>query len=238
MYLSMLFGVTMLAMVALGGLQLATSYAVAAERHAALRYADVALEQARLALVAQIAAQVEAGSPDGPFVAPSPTALAPVCSVPPAAPPAPCAFSASVSVTMLGQTRVSAPPNEFAQNVQRAEGVDENRVSATLSATVVSPGGSVVRRRSLIVRTYAAPPFASDDGSDEPAPGDIASGDSGGICDGSAICAGADTRIHVKFVCSYPSDPSLCIGIPDRYRDNFINESWRNGHAVVSPWSE
>jgi len=238
MYLSLLFSVTALAAVALGGLQLATSYAVAAERHAALRYADVALEQARLALVTQLAEQVESGSPDGPFVAPSPTALAPVCTEPAGAPPLPCAFSASVSVTLLGQTRVSAPANEFAQNVQRAEGVDENRVSATISATVVSPAGSVERRRSLIVRTYAAPPFASDDGSDEPAPGDVASGDSGGICDGTTICAGADTRIHVKFVCSYPAQPSLCAGIPDRYRDNFLDENWRNAHAVPSPWSE
>jgi hypothetical protein len=238
MYLSMLFGVTALAAVALGGLQLATSYAVAAERHAALRYADVALEQARLALVSQVAEQVQAGSPDGPFVAPSPTALAPVCDAAPAATPAPCAFSASVSVTMLGQTRVSGPANELAQNLQRGEGVDENRVSATLSVTVVSPAGSVQRRRSLIVRTYAVPPFASDDGSDEPTAGDVASGDSGGICDGSAICAGADTRIHVKTVCSYPAQPALCAGIPDRYQDNFLNDDWYNAHAVVSPWSE
>jgi hypothetical protein len=238
MYLSMLFSVTALAAVTLGGLQLATSYAVAAERHAALRYADVALEQARLALVTQIAQQVQAGSPDGPFIAPSPSALAPVCADPAGATPAPCPFSASVSVTLLGQTMVSAPANELAQNVQRGEGVDENRLSATLTATVVSPAGSVERRRSLILRTYAAPPFASDDGSDEPAPGDVASGDSGGICDGSAICAGADTRIHVKFVCSNPADPSQCAGIQDRYEDNFLNENWRNEHAVTNPWSE
>jgi hypothetical protein len=238
MYLAILFGLTAVAAVALGGLQLATSFAAAAERHAALRYADVALEQGRLALVAQIAAQIEAGSPDGPFVAPSPTPLAPVCVTPPDAVPAPCAFSASVSVTLLGQTGVPATPNELAQNVQRAEGVAENRLAATIFATVVSPAGSVVRRRSLIVRTYAAAPYASDDGSDEPVYGDTASGDSGGVCDGSALCAGSDTRIHAKLVCSDPGDPSKCNGVPDRYLDNFVNVNWRNAHAVPGAWSE
>jgi hypothetical protein len=238
MYLSLLFALAAIVAVSLGGLQVATSLAVAAERHAALRYADVALEQARAALVAQIAAQVAAGSPDGPFVAPSPSPTAPVCPAPAEGTPPPCPFSASVSVALLGQTGSSAAPNELAQSVERAPGAAENRLAATLTATVVSPAGSIVRSRTLVLRTYPAPPFASDDGSDEPIAGNLASGDSGGTCDGSPGCGGDDTRIHAKLICSDPADPAGCAGMADRYVDNFTDENWQNAHALPRSWSQ
>ena len=238
MYLSVLFGLLALAGIALGGLELATSLAAAAERHAALRYADLALEQARRALVAQIAAQVKSGTPDGPFVVPSPDPLAPICVVPFGASAAPCGFSLRTSVSLLGQTGAAAAPNEVARNVQRAAGANENRLAAKISAIVVSPAGTVVRSRTLVLRTYPAPPYASDDGSDEPDVGGIVSGDSGGTCDGSAACGGVDARVHAKLICSDPLDPSRCAGVPDRYVDNFQNENWQNAHAVPQAWSE
>ncbi len=238
MYLSVLFGLLALLAIALGGLQVATSLASAAERHAALHYADIALEQARYALVVQIAAQVRAGTPDGPFVLPTPDPLTPLCVTPLGATPAPCNFAVRTSVSLLGQTGTAAAPNEVAENVERAPGASENRLAAKISALVVTPVGTVVRSRTMLLRTYAAPPYASDDGSDEPDVGGIVSGDSGGTCDGSAACGGVDSRIHAKLVCSDARDPSRCSGVPDRYVDAFQNESWQNAHAVPRAWSE
>src|SRR5271166_5204621 len=145
----MLFGMVAVAALALGGLQLTSAFAAASERHAALHYADIALEQARTALVAQIAAQIQAGSPEGPIVAPSPSALAPVCNPPGGVAPSPCPFSASVSVTLQGQTELAGATNERALNLEHAEGIYESRLAATLVATVVSPAVRVERRRAL-----------------------------------------------------------------------------------------
>ena len=237
MYLSVLFGTLALVTVALGGLGVATSLAAASERHAAMHYADIALEQARYALVAQIAAQVRAGAPDGPFVLPSPDPLEPLCVTPPAATAPPCVLAMRTSAVLLGQTGGGAAPNEVAENVQRAPGASENRLAAKISATVVTPFGVVIRSRTVLLRTYAAPPYASDDGSDEPNAGGVVSGDSGGTCDGSAACGGVDTRIHAKLVCSNPLDPARCSGMPDRYVDAFQNEDWANAHAVPGGWS-
>ena len=235
MYLAALFALTALLTVALGGMQLAVSLAAAEERHAALAYADIALEQARRALVEQIAAQVRSGSPDGPFVEPPRGELEPVCTTPPGATPPPCPFSARVAVTLLGQTGTRAPGDEVARSVQRAPGASENRLAATLTASIVSAAGTVSESRSLIVRTYAAPPYASDDGGDAPAIGDLRGGDSGGTCDGSPACGGADTRVHAKLVCSDPVLPARCAGVPDRYVDRFEDETWYDAHVWSAP---
>ncbi len=237
MYLSILFALGATVAIALGGLQLTGALAVASERHAAAHYADIALEAARQSLIAQIAAQVEAGTPDGPFVAPAPGAPAPICAAPAGA-PSPCPFEASVRVELEGQTgTASAGPPVPAQNVQRTPGASEDRLAATLTATVTSPAGTLVRHRSLVLRTFAVAPFASDDGSDEPVAGGLIAGDGGGTCDGSASCGGSDTRIHAKLICSNPADPSKCAGVPDRYVDDLEDESWHDAHAAASAWS-
>ncbi|HMD01497.1 MAG TPA: hypothetical protein VKG44_00905 [Candidatus Baltobacteraceae bacterium] len=238
MYLSVLIGVFAIVTVAFGGLRVAAAFALAGERHVAHQYARFALEGARRDLVAQIATQVENGSPDGPFVAPPPSSPAPACPSPAAAAAPPCAFTVSVSVTLDGQTgSASVAPNETGENVQRTSGVSENRVAATLVATLTGPAMTFVARRSLTLRTYAVAPYASEDAAAEATADGTVTGDVGGTCDGAAACGGADTRVHAKLVCSNPDDPSKCAGVADRYVDDFETESWPNAQAVPRNWS-
>ena len=235
MYAGLLFAMSALLALALAGAELTSAFALAGSKQAARQYAERALDAARATFVAQIAEQIRAGDLDGPFVAPPPAPNQPVCATPPGASPPPCPFDASVSVTLDGQTGDGSVPNQTALALQRHAAVSENRVAAELVATLRSPSGALaaIVRRHVVLRTYAVPPYATDDGSDEATVDGVVSGDSAASCNGSAACGGVDTRIHATIYCVNP----VCSGTHYLSADEFRDEDWHDAAAEPRAWS-
>ena len=173
-------------------------------------YLDAGYQRAAVALQERVAAQMQA---DGAaYPAPVFTPLAPECAN------AACTYTAGELVSVLQ----SAPPafgtscdpsqSSCAQNVQANPYVDESRIAADVTVEVRDTSGSIVAQRSetLVLRTFAAPPYVAIAGSRESAfdaaTASNAAGDDGGAvpatpnpCASAALGIAADTAVRVAY---------------------------------------
>ena len=221
----------MMALLAGAWLQMTSAGVLAAAKHVAVRYANVALERAQDDLAEAIAGQVASGGSDGPFAAP-----------PAGAPVAAGVFFVATQTEIGGQTSAQATSgatNVTASNLQRNAGVVEHRVGATLEVTVSNAGGAVLARatRRVTVRTFAAWPYVAIAGADEANADGYAVADFAGSCDGSGACGGVDSRIHAVMRCADAVAPELCAGHPDVPVDAFADQTWYDPNADAKPWS-
>ncbi len=167
-------------------------------------------QRAAASIEQTVAAQMQSGGV--PYPAP---ALTPI--------PAQCANAACTYKTAetIALTTSGAPvraatcdgsQTNCAQNVQSNGYVAESRVTAAITVTVTDTGGVIVATRSgtLILRTFAAPPYVAVAGSREGTFDDIASshtaGDDGGAppatpdpCASASAGVADDTTVRVAY---------------------------------------
>ncbi len=241
MYLHSLFAVVAMTVLALGWLELSAAQLNVAARRVAGRYAVAGVERAQSALMTAIAAQVAAGNSNGPFVAPTAGPPLAACST-----PSPCAFRLTIGATLGGATQSSADAflgasagNVVASNRQQNPGVGEQRLSATVSASVSNLAGAVlaISTRRLVLRTFAAPPYVALSAVDEPTAENSDVADFAGTCDGSAACGGVDNRIHALVRCVDVQLAAHCADAPVLPADTFADTRWQNANAQAQSWS-
>jgi hypothetical protein len=178
---------------------------------AVARYAAATLADGIADFTTGLAAFVAAHGTGGPWpAATSVSAPKSACAAAPA--PAACPFRYIVSAVITG---AMVPDDDSgavtATNVQ-SEAIDEGRLSAAVTVTIVGADGKTAlgsRTRMLTYRVFGSAPFAVISGARDSAAVDgaqsAAPGDSGGTIAtvGTPADAGVDdTRIHVRLTCS------------------------------------
>src|SRR5271163_2377767 len=134
MYLQALWFLIFAAVLANAWLEASYATVAAAARHAAMRAANLAVERAQDTLVESIAQQAATGATT--FSAPTPGPPVPACPTPPPG-GAPCPLLVATSVTLAGQTGANAPSdNQVAANLQQQPAIAEQRLAASVTATV------------------------------------------------------------------------------------------------------
>jgi hypothetical protein len=171
-----------------------------------------------------------------------------------------CPYTYVVSATITAASGSGAGA-DVAPSLQAAA-IDEQRVSAVVSAAVSDATGAVVgtRSRSLTYRVFAASPYAVIAGSSAGAD----PGDTGGAVPDTAEDAAADTRIHVRLTCRtvianvapfqndqqpagndglpwgnapHAAYETPCT-VPEAPADAFADGRWTNGDVNASGWSQ
>jgi hypothetical protein len=226
-------------------------------------YADVGLADGVADFTHALAAYIAVNGSAGPWPEPSPSAPRSACA---AGAPAACPFAWIVSATITGAARAgSAGGTDALSNAQTAA-IDEGRISANVTVTIVDAAGNAVgtRSRLLTYRVFAAPPYAVISGARDSTAIDgsrhAAQGDSGGAV---ATGGGDDTRIHAQLTCKtvtpdvvpftndqqpagndglpWGNAPQAAYEIPCSTdatpADAFADERWTNGDAGASGWT-
>jgi hypothetical protein len=171
-------------------------------------------------------------------------------------------ISATITAASSGSGDAGPDGAATATNLQAAA-IDEQRVAATVTATISSANGTVVatRTRQVTYRVLTAPPYALVAGVRDVATVGTPSGTTQGDTGGQR--AGADTRIHVRLTCTTVTpaivpfvndqNPAGNDGLPwgnhaagayevpcataDEPVDAFHDERWSGGDASRTGWS-
>jgi hypothetical protein len=252
-------------MLALTGALLENSLRTAKSTLAAAvaRYSDVALADGVADFTAGLAQVVRLrGASTSWSHEPSTSGLKSGCS---AAPAQRCPFRYTIRASVTSASDTGAASGvDAAPNLQAAV-IDEQRVSALVSVTIVGTAGTPLgtRTRFLTYRVFDTAPYAVISGSRDIATVNgtrsAAQGDSGGAA-GSAD----DTRIHVRLTCrtviadlvAFSNDQQVAgnDGLPwgntaqaayeapcagaDAPADVFRDERWGNGDTNDSGWTQ
>lgn len=216
------------------------AFARASAQHAAQHYAETGFLQARAALVAGIAAQVQAG------------ALA--LSAPADLPALPGRFATSAKFSLAGGTAAgTGSGNAVATDLQTHPAIGEQRVAATIALTVAASDGTplAVRTEYVTLRTFAVPPYAIIEGTsdaagarDDPTEADAAGCDPArpAACDTNNAGAGAapgDTRIRALSRCN-DGGSGACAGLIYVAADPANTPAatpWQDANAQATGWS-
>jgi hypothetical protein len=180
------------------------------EQHAAVdRYSDVAIADGVADFTHGLAGFVERHGTAGPW--PRNPAQSPLKSACESISTAACPFRYAITATITAASAADAGSGTDAATNLQAAVIDEQRVSAIVSATVTGPAGNPLgtRTRYLTYRVFDTAPFAVISGSGDSAAANgaqsSAEGDSGGAAGGPARTPKGDeledTRIHVLVTC-------------------------------------
>jgi hypothetical protein len=201
-------------MLALTGALLENSMrgAKAALGAAVARYSDITMADAVADFTHGLAGVVERNGAGGPWSSePSTSALKSACA---AETPASCPFHYRIRATITaGSSSAAAGGADAASNLQAAV-INEQRVSARVTVTIVGSTGATLgtRTRFLTYRVFDTTPYAVISGSRDSAAAigaaSAAQGDSGGAPGTSGVDPASpaasgfdDTRIHVRLTC-------------------------------------
>lgn len=231
------------------------AFARVSAHHAAQRYAEIGLIQARAQLVAAIASQIASGATT--LSAPAPLTATSVCNDA----SAPCPFTSTATFQLSGSLGGAATPNTSASNLQTQSAIEEGRVAATIVETVGSTAGAPLATRTQLVtlRTFSVAPFVAIDGvSDAAAARDVPTeADAGGCsqtswssCDANNASSPApaapiasmdpgDTRIHALTQC-VDGGSGACAGqtyVSADPTNTPASTSWFNANAQSNGWS-
>lgn len=237
-----LFFVTLVALCVGALLDGGLAFARASVRHAAQHYAEAGFLQARAALVAGIAAQVQAGTQ--PLTAPADLSA-------PAGP-----FQTSAKFTLAGGTAAGtggAGGNVVATDLQTHQAIAEQRVAAAIAITIAAPDGTPLAARTQYVtlRTFAVPPYAIIEGTsdaagarDVPTEADAAGCDPArpAACDANNSGSGTtpgDTRIRALSRC-VDGGSGACAGVTYIAADPANTPAattWQDANAQSTGWS-
>jgi hypothetical protein len=244
-----------IALCASAALEGGLAFARVSARHAAQHYAGIGLVRARSQLLAAIGSQVAGGAQT--LTAPPPLAPTPLCDEASSA----CPFTLSATYALTGALAEGGTANVSAGNVQTLPAIAEDRLAATIVATVSTPAGTplVVRTEWVTLRTFSVPPYAALDGvTDAAASRDVtAEADAAGCdpaswsaCDANNVSPGmqpapagsmnpGDTRIHALRACA-DGGTGRCAGQAYVSADPANAPSatpWFNANAQPRGWS-
>ena len=230
------------------------AFAQISAKHAAQRYAELAIVQARSTLVASVASQV--ASHAATIAAPPPVAAGPLC-----ASSANCVFNGSTVFSITGTTAGAQSANVSATELQTHPAIAEGRIAATIVETVSSNSGAVLASRTeyITLRTFAISPYVAVDGTTDAAGArDVPyEADAGGCdpampanCDANNPAAAAsspplgimnpsDTRIRALRQC-IDGGTGACAGQPyaDGNPSSIATQTpWYNANAQGGGWS-
>jgi hypothetical protein len=244
-------------MLALTGALLENSLRAAKDSlHAAVaRYSQAAIADGVADFTHGLASFVARHGASGPWPDGTSSSIAkPVCA---AGPTAACPFRYVISATITAASSAGDSTGADAVADLQATAIDEQRVSAVVTATVIGPSGARLgaRTRFLTYRVFGAAPYAVISGSRDIATVNgaqaAAQDDSGGAPGAGSAASGLDdTRIHVRLTCSSAGNDGLpwgnaqgeaneapCVQ-PDVPADAFRNVRWRNGDTNASGWTQ
>lgn len=236
-----LFYVALLAIAAMTYLSAGLAMTRVSASRIAQTFLSAGYQRAMSALQQRLSAQIAAGGTQGPL--PVFTPLPPAC----AGVAGSCTYTTSAAIALTAATGAAAPPgcdpakSNCAENEEASAYVDEGRVAARITVSVVASGGTQVATRSseIVLRTIATPPYvivagAQDDSSD--ALSAQAAGDDGGVpaatpnpCSAGVSGTADDTTIRVAYrnaATNACSDGSL-----------WRSKSYDSGGAAPAGWS-
>jgi hypothetical protein len=174
------------------------------------RYSDVTMSDGVADFTHGLAGLVQRNGASGPWPhEPSISALKSTCAV---TDTTSCPFRYRIQATITaGSSSAASGGADPASNLQAAV-IDEQRVSARVTVTIVGPAGAVLgtRTRFLTYRVFETAPYAVISGSRDSATvngaNSAAQGDSGGSPGTPASGTFDDTRIHVRLTCRTVTD--------------------------------
>ena len=172
-------------------------------------YLSAGYQRAAASLQQTAASTVQNG---GPFPLPAFTPMPPACAN------AACTYTTTATIALSQASPATPGPScdashtACASNVEVNRYVSEGRLSATITVNVLDARGALVASRSsdVLLRTFAAPPYAalagSREGTFDDVAGPVAAGDDGGApaatpnpCAASTAGTASDTAIRVAY---------------------------------------
>jgi hypothetical protein len=150
-------------LVAVKGSQEQVSKISAAASQMVTQYADVGIDDAKNAVIADLQSQVPVVGPDGPFTDPVAAPPTPACaSVQGQA----CPYDVQTTVHYTGSLAAGGSANDTANNLNRYATLDESVVYVQLTATVYLASNNVqvaATTSTLTLHTKKTPPYVLDD---------------------------------------------------------------------------